>query len=164
MRAPGKFAALMLLAWCVLADRVSAHGLLARVRTEGPAIVGTAYYSSGERAGGEWVEIFDASSGDAKVAEFSSAADGSFRYDGTAGHRYRVAIHGDEGHFIELSIVVQAGARARLIEDQPSPASTSLADLPAWLVVGGALALTTLLAMFFRVREFARAARRSVNA
>src|SRR5688572_1462299 len=122
MRASRKFMAMAMLAWCAVISTVSAHGLLARVRTEGSAIVGTAYYSSGERAGGEWVEIFDASARDAKVAEFSAGADGAFRYEGIAGHQYRIAIHGDEGHFIELSIAIQAGARARLVEDGAEPA------------------------------------------
>ena len=164
MQATRRFAAMTMLAWCVLLTAASAHGLLARMRTEGEAIVGTAYYSSGERAGGEWVEIFDTSRGDTKVAEFSAGADGTFRYEGEAGHTYRIAIHGDEGHFIELSMVVETGARAHLVEDQAKPFEAGVDDLPAWLVVGVILALVSLMAVFYRARDFLRVHKAGLNA
>jgi hypothetical protein len=163
MRAALRLVVLATLAWSVILDSASAHGLLARVRTDGNVIVGTAFYSSGERAAGDWVEIFDVS-GEQKVAEFSSEPDGTFSYQGTPGHRYRIAIHGEEGHSIELSIAIQQGARASLVEDQVEPAASSLSEFPAWLVVGGALTITSLLAVFYRFRDFRRGRKVGVNA
>jgi len=140
-----------LIAW-MLALPASAHGLLARVRLEGNVIVGTAYYSSGEPAGGEWVQVFDQSQGGAKVAEFSAGADGGFRFEGVSGNDYLIEVHGDEGHSIELAISIQKGARAKLVDAPPAPEATSLMDLPAWAVIGGILALLSGVALLFRSR------------
>jgi hypothetical protein len=164
MRATMKILVLAALTWSVVLASASAHGLLARVRTDGNVIVGTVYYSSGERAAGDWVEIFDVSADERKVAEFSSGADGSFRHEGIAGHQYRIAISGEEGHSIELSIAIQEGARAKLVDDQVETAGSSVSEWPAWLVVGGVLLLTSLFAVFFRIRDFARVRKAGVNA
>jgi hypothetical protein len=141
-----------LLLWSTFQSVALAHGLLARVRNDGTALSGTAYYSSGEPAAGEWVEIFDHQSPGATVAAFSTDTSGSFRFDGTPGHRYRIVVHGDEGHFIELSIAVEPGARARLIEDSPMTAKFSWLATPAWAVIGGVLLLVTLVASVYRLR------------
>lgn len=164
MRAWTKPAVYVALTCCALWVTASAHGLLARVRTDGNVILGTAFYSSGERAAGDWVEIFDVTANERKVAEFSSAPDGSFRFEGIVGHRYRIAIHGEEGHSIDLSIAIEQGARAHLVENQGESAESSLAQLPAWLVVGCALVLTSLVAGLYRLRDFTRGRRPGVNA
>src|ERR1041384_4130238 len=85
MKAPLKIMLLAVIAW-MTALPASAHGLLARVRAEGNVIVGTVFYSSGEPAGGEWVQVYDKSNGNAKAAEFAAGAGGEFRFEGVAGH------------------------------------------------------------------------------
>jgi hypothetical protein len=141
------------IALCAMHSLALAHGLLARVRTEGAVILGTAYYSSGDPAGGEWVEFFDVSAGDAKVAAFPADPGGNFRFEGVAGHAYRVAVHGDEGHFIELQISLQAGARAKLVEPESAPKQVESEAPPAWAVVGGVLLLVSLAAAPYRLRK-----------
>jgi hypothetical protein len=128
-----------------------AHGLLARVRANGDSFVGTAYYSGGEVAAGEWVEIFDITDGSTKVAEFAADSAGNFRYSGAAGHRYRISVHGDEGHSIELEILFARGARADLVE-RGAVAPAGLPDIPAWAVVGGALMIASLVAAPYKLR------------
>jgi hypothetical protein len=147
-----KMLLLAVLAWMV-ALPASAHGLLARVRVEGNLIVGTVYYSSGEPAGGEWVQVFNRSLGGAKVSEFSAGADGAFRFEGVAGNDYLITVHGDEGHSIELSMSIAQGARAKLVDAPAEAGASGLTDLPAWAVIGALLALLSALALFHRARS-----------
>ena len=147
---------LLLLVGCV--PMTFAHGLLARVRATGETIVGTAYYSSGEVAGGQWVEVFDVTAGGEKVAEFAADANGGFRHPGKAGHRYRLEIHGDEGHSIELEISLASGARASLVDSADAPEESS--GPPAWAVVGGVLLLVSIVAVPFKLRTRSLSPRR----
>jgi hypothetical protein len=142
---------ILVLAACIQ-SAAFAHGLLARVRANGDTLVGTAYYSSGEVAGGEWVEIFDITGDEVKVAGFAADADGNFLHAGAPGHRYRISVHGDEGHSIDLEISLARGARANLVERGAiSPAG--LPEIPAWAVVGGALLIASLVALPFKFRQ-----------
>ena len=147
---------LALIAW-MTALPVSAHGLLARVRAEGNVIVGTVFYSSGDPAGGEWVQVFDKTNGGAKATELAAGPDGAFRFEGVAGHEYLIEVHGDEGHSIELAMSIAQGARAKLVDAPAALEESGFADLPAWAVIGAILALLSGVALFYRARGRARA-------
>ena len=150
MKASLKIALLAVIAWMTVLP-ASAHGLLARVRAEGNVIVGIVFYSSGDPAGGEWVQVFDKTSG-AKAAEFAADQDGAFRFEGVAGHEYLIEVHGDEGHSIELSMAIAQGARAKLVDAPAAPEETGFLALPAWAVLGAILALLSVVALFYRLR------------
>jgi hypothetical protein len=122
------------------------------VRAYGNTLVGTAYYTTGDVARGQWVEIFDVTDNDAKVAAFAADAAGNFRYAGTAGHRYRIAVHGDEGHGLELEISLASGARANLVE-RGAAEPEDVSDIPAWAIVGGTLLVASLVAVPFKLRQ-----------
>lgn len=151
MKASLKIALLAVIAWMTVLP-ASAHGLLARVRAEGNVIVGIVFYSSGDPAGGEWVQVFDKTKGGAKAAEFAAGPDGAFRFEGVAGHEYLIEVHGDEGHSIELSMAIAQGARAKLVDAPAAPEETGFMALPAWAVLGAILALLSVVALFYRVR------------
>jgi hypothetical protein len=140
---PSALVAALLLWTC--AGSAHAHGLLARVRVVGDDLVGFVYYSSGDAAGGEWVELYDRDAGRAKVGAVTADSTGMFRFDATAGHRYRIVVSGDEGHTIELEIGVAAGAQP--VDEVAAPKREFA---PAWQVLGVILIVLTLFALSHR--------------
>ena len=137
----------------VAAPPALAHGLLMQARSEGAAIVGTVYFSNGQRAGGVWVELFDMAPPGAAAATVQTGTDGSFRLPGPPARRYEVRATGDEGHTASVTIAATGdGTRGIMIDDAAEPAQ-GLADLPAWAVFGGLLALSTLPALWLRRRK-----------
>lgn len=132
-----------------------AHGLLMKLEREGDAIAGTLYYSNGQRAGGEWIELFDEARPGAAVQTIRTQGDGSFRLHGEQGHRYRVRASGEEGHEITMTIAFDgAQARGKMVGGpQEEGAAPSEAEaVPAWAVLGGLLALSAIPALWLRRR------------
>lgn len=129
-----------------------AHGLLVSVKVEGRAIVGTVYYSDGLLAVGEFVQLFDDDAPQTAPQEATTDAKGNFRFEnGTLGHRYRVLAHGEEGHHTEMQLILQEGAKAQL--NDADAVADEAAGPPAWLVLGGLLALSALPAWWLRKRS-----------
>jgi hypothetical protein len=125
-----------------------AHGLLMKLDAQGDAIAGQLYFSNGQRAGGVWVELFDAAAPDAAVETLQTAPDGSFRVKGAPGHRYEVRATGDEGHSISMAIALdQPAAHGTMIAD---PGDERPTEIPAWAILGGLLALSILPALWLR--------------
>lgn len=96
-----------------------AHGLLLDARHVGDRIEGTVYYSNGELAVRESVELLDltAPNGTAAVAG-ETDADGKFSFPVSPGHRYRISAYAAEGHGVDIEIDATADARPRLIEKE----------------------------------------------
>lgn len=131
------------------------HGLLMKLQSEGQMIAGELYYSNGQRAGGEWIEQFDEAVPDIALKTIQAGSDGTFRLPGQAGHRYRVRATGEEGHEIVMTIGLEkTGSRGRMVPDEGGvSAEATLFDSPAWIVLGGFLALSAIPAYFLRKRE-----------
>lgn len=129
-----------------------AHGLFVKARGEGRSILGTVYYSDGALAVGEYVELQDLDAPDQAAQGVQTDGNGGFRFESAVdGHRYRIVAYGEEGHQTELSLVFSEGARARL--DEPDAAPADEGGLPAWLVIGGLLALSIVPARMLRKRR-----------
>lgn len=128
-----------------------AHGLLMKLRSEDSALVGELYYSSGTRAGGEWIEITDLS-GSSAPAVLQTGPEGQFRQAALPGHCYSVKAMGEEGHEITLTITAGDAERGAMQDDAASPESSTDA-LPAWAIVGGVLLLSAIPALWFRRRD-----------
>lgn len=130
-----------------------AHGLLMKVAAQGKEIAGELYFSNGQRAGGVWVELFDAANKTTPVVTVQTRPDGTFRLPGQSGRSYEVRATGEEGHGISVTITLDGNqARGAMIEDQLAPADAP-SELPAWAVVGGLLLLSTLPALWLRRRR-----------
>lgn len=147
-----------LVLWAASAPAAFAHGLLISVRGDGPAVTGRIYYSDGEPGAGEWVQLFDLTQPKVASLSMASGADGSFRFRGTEGHRYRVTATGDEGHVVDSEITLAPGARGRFVEskiERLEPMGDGLTMPPAWAVLGGLLLLSMIPAIWFRRRSAA---------
>lgn len=128
-----------------------AHGLLMKLEAQGTEIAGELYFSNGQRAGGVWVELFDAADKATALATVQTRPDGTFRFQGQHGHRYEVRATGEEGHEISMTIALE-GAQARGTMVTETPADTSR-EIPAWAVIGGVLALSMIPALWLRQRR-----------
>ena len=129
-----------------------AHGLLVSARTEGNAVVGTMYYSDGALAAGEFVELIDVDAPSEHKPGVTTSSDGTFRFENAiTGHRYRIIAHGEEGHETEMELVFAEGAKAKLNDPDGAPAEES--GPPAWLIIGGLLALSLIPARLLRKRK-----------
>lgn len=143
-------AALLAPAALVVSAPAFAHGLLMKLDARDGTVAGQLYFSNGQRAGGIWVELFDQAAPDVAVATIRAKADGSFRLTGAAGHGYQVRATGEEGHTISMAIMLdQPGARGKMIADGGEEAR---GDVPAWVILGGLLALSALPALWLRRR------------
>lgn len=136
------------LALMTLASPALAHGLLMKLQARGSAITGELYYSNGQRAGGEWLELFEEAAPATALNTIKSNPDGTFRFEGKPGGQYRVRASGDEGHEIVSSITLDANARGRTVDVSPAEE-----DVPAWAWLGGFLLLSTVPALFLRRRS-----------
>jgi hypothetical protein len=133
-----------------------AHGLLMRVAGQGREITGELFYSNGQRAGGEWIELFDAQAPDRAVRTVKTDGEGRFALTGEPGHAYQVRATGEEGHAITMSIDLSSAARGSMVRDDGDAADNG--GVPAWALVGGALILSAIPAWFLRKRPGADAA------
>ena len=112
-----------------------AHGLLLDAKHVGDRIEGTVYYSNGELAVREPVELLDlsAANGAAVPAETDDA--GKFSFPVSAGHRYRISAYAAEGHGVDIEIEATADARPQLIETKAAAQEQAWTP-PAWAVIG----------------------------
>jgi hypothetical protein len=124
-----------------------AHGLLVSVQGEGAAVTGRVYYSDGAPGAGEYVELRDLTAPAAQPLTAVTDAGGGFRFPGVAGRSYAVIAHGEEGHITEMQLTLAAGERGRLVDAE---ARAEGGAPPAWLVIGGLLALSTIPALWLR--------------
>ena len=130
---------------CLLAllpGLAAAHGLLLDAKHVGDKIEGTVYYSNGELAVHESVELLDLSTSNATAVAGETDAAGKFSFPATDGHRYRVSAYAAEGHGVDIEIEAVANARPQLIEKQ-SAAEESNWIPPAWAVIGLLLLAST---------------------
>lgn len=133
------------------APSVRAHGLLMDAESEGSTIRGALYYTNGELAVHESVELLDLSIADSKAVPSKTDDEGRFSFAAIADHRYRVSAYGDEGHNVEIELVATADAKPTLVESDV--AGDEGARLPpAWAVIGGVLALSTVPVLLTRRR------------
>lgn len=114
---------------------VFAHGLLLDAKHVGDKIEGTVYYSNGELAVRESVELLDLSTPNGAAAAGETDSDGKFSFPVTAGHRYRISAYAAEGHGVDIEIDAVADARAQLIETEAAAQEQSWMP-PAWAVIG----------------------------
>lgn len=134
-----------------------AHGFLVSMRGEGTTISGRVYYSDGTPGAREFVELRDVTDASRPLQTGATDQAGAFRFTGVAGHRYALIAHGEEGHTTEMLLTLASGARGKLV-DVAGPSKSSWAP-PAWALIGGALLLSMLPALWLRRRGKAKAAR-----
>lgn len=134
-----------------------AHGLLLDAKHVGDKIEGTVYYSNGELAVREVVELLDLSTpnGTAVAGETDDA--GKFSFPVSAGHRYRISAYGAEGHGVDIEIEATADARPRLIEPEAAAQEQSWTP-PAWAVIGVLLLASLVPVAISRRRNAANSA------
>jgi hypothetical protein len=113
----------------------AAHGLLLDAKHVGDKIEGTVYYSNGELAVRESVELLDLSTPNATAAVGESDSAGKFSFTVTNGHRYRVSAYAAEGHGVDVEIEAIANSRPTLIEKEAATEEQSWLP-PAWAVIG----------------------------
>jgi hypothetical protein len=123
--------------WLVflLPGLAAAHGLLLDAKHVGDKIEGTVYYSNGELAVRESVELLDLSTPSATAAVGETDSSGKFSFTVADGHRYRVSAYAAEGHGVDVEIDAVANARPTLIEKEAAAAEQSWLP-PAWAVIG----------------------------
>src|SRR5687768_1665273 len=99
-----------------------AHGLLLDAKHVGDHIEGTVYYTNGELAVRESVELLDlfTAKATAVIAETDDA--GKFKFPVASGHRYRISAYAAEGHGVDVEIEAVADARPRLIDMETAAA------------------------------------------
>ncbi len=134
--------------WWVLAALclpalVNAHGLLLDAESNGDKITGTVYYSNGELAVHESVELLDLTVENAALIASETDSAGKFSFPATTNHRYRVSAYGEEGHGVDVELVATANARPTLIDANAAADEPSWMP-PAWAVIG-ALLLASLV-------------------
>jgi hypothetical protein len=125
------FACLMFL----LPGLAAAHGLLLDAKHVGDNIEGTVYYSNGELAVRESVELLDLSTPNATAIAAETDDAGKFSFPAADGHRYRISAYAAEGHGVDIEIDAVANARPQLIE-MAAAAEESSSMPPAWAVIG----------------------------
>lgn len=125
------FACLMLL----LPGLAAAHGLLLDAKHVADKIEGTVYYSNGELAVREPVELLDLSTQSATAVAGETDDAGKFSFPVVDGHRYRVSAYAAEGHGVDIEIDARANARPELIEMTAAAEEQSWMP-PAWAVIG----------------------------
>ena len=114
----------------------AAHGLLLDAKHVGNNIEGTVYYSNGELAVRESVELLDLSTASATAVTGETDDSGKFSFPVTEGHRYRISAYAAEGHGVDIEIEAVANARPTLIETEAAAADEQSWMPPAWAVVG----------------------------
>jgi hypothetical protein len=112
-----------------------AHGLLLDAKHVNDKIEGTVYYSNGELAVRESVELLDLTTANGTPVAGETDDDGKFSFPVTAGHRYRVSAYAAEGHGVDIELDAAADARPQLIENEAAAQEQSWLP-PAWAVIG----------------------------
>lgn len=113
-----------------------AHGLLLDAKHVGEHIEGTVYYSNGELAVRESVELLDLSTPNASAVAAETDDAGKFKFPVASGHRYRISAYAAEGHGVDVEIEAVADARPRLIEMESAATEEQSWLPPAWAVIG----------------------------
>lgn len=148
----------MRLTYCLLfislvtSTLLHAHGLLMTVEREDGRIVGTAYFTNGEKAAAQAVELIDLDSPGAKPVNAVTDSSGEFQFSAIASHRYQVSVFGEEGHEVQMELVAGEKSRPRLIEANANVDESSF-GLPAWAVIGSLLLLSLIPAFFKRKQQ-----------
>lgn len=138
---------------------VHAHGLLMKLRAEGARVAGEVYYSNGTKASGEWVEVRSLTDHEAAPQTLQTDAEGRFSAPGIQGHRYLLVATGEEGHSIEMEIMLAPGARGKLLENGV-PVEPAGEEYPAWAIIGGLLLLSAWPALWLQRRRARKEAAR----
>jgi len=147
------FACLMLL----LPGMAAAHGLLLDAKHVGDRIEGTVYYSNGELAVRESVELLDLSAPNATAVAGETDEAGKFSFAAADGHRYRISAYAAEGHGVDIEIDAVANARPKLIEMEAAAEEQSWMP-PAWAVIGFLLLASLVPVVIARRRAAAGSA------
>lgn len=132
-----------------------AHGLLLDARHVGDHIEGTVYYSNGDLAVREAVELLDLSVANAAAVGAETDDAGKFKFPVVPGRRYRISAYGDEGHGVDVEIEAVADARPQLIESDAAAEEQSWLP-PAWAVIGLLLLASVVPVVLARRRNAAR--------
>lgn len=129
-----------------------AHGLLLDAEHRGDQIVGTVYYSNGDLAVRESVELLDLSTPNATALTAQTDDSGKFSFDVTGNHRYRISAYGEEGHGVTVDLEAVANAKPELVEHEVAAHESSWLP-PAWAVVGGILLASLVPVLISRLRQ-----------
>ncbi len=135
----------------LLPGLAAAHGLLLDAKHVGDKIEGTVYYSNGELAVRESVELLDLSTSNGTAVAGETDNDGKFSFPVKEGHRYRVSAYAAEGHGVDVEIEAVANARPKLIEKAAAAEEQSWLP-PAWAVIGFLLLASLVPAVLSRRR------------
>lgn len=141
----------------MLPGLAAAHGLLLDAKHVGDKIEGTVYYSNGELAVRESVELLDLSTPNVTAAVADTDDAGKFSFPVTDGHRYRVSAYAAEGHGVDVEIDAVADARPTLIEKEAAAEEQSWLP-PAWAVIGFLLLASLVPVVISRRRGAANSA------
>jgi hypothetical protein len=132
------------------------HGLLLDAESDGTTITGVVYYTNGDLAVQESVELLDLTTPNASPSSSKTDGDGRFRFPAEASHRYRVSAYGEEGHSVDVELEATMDARPKLVEPTQAAEADSWTP-PAWAVIGGLLILSLVPAVFRSSRKPASA-------
>jgi hypothetical protein len=144
---------LLSLALLCIPGLVAAHGLLLDAENHGDTITGTVYYSNGELAVRESVELLDLTAPNATPVAGETDDAGKFSFPVVAKHRYRISAYALEGHGVQVELDAVADARPELIDNDSAAAEQSWLP-PAWAVIGGLLLLSMVPVFISKVRQF----------
>lgn len=142
---------------CLLPSLAAAHGLLLDAKHVGDHIEGTVYYSNGELAVREPVELLDLSTANAAPDTADTDDAGKFSFPATQGHRYRISAYAAEGHGVDVELEAVADARPQLIEKEAAAEDQSWLP-PAWAVIGFLLLASLVPVVISRRRAAAGSA------
>ncbi len=109
-----------------------AHGMDVKVTSTGDQITGQVLYSDGRPGVGDFVSVANVTSPQLLPLEATTDGDGRFAVTGIPGNQYTVTAHGEEGHTVQVSLVLGGNA---LLEDAGVP----------FFVIAGALLLLSIL-------------------
>lgn len=123
-----------------------AHGLLLKLDSGENHITGTAYFTNGETAPHQEVEMIDLDTSGSSLTALTDA-NGQFKLPAISSHRYRVSIFGEEGHEIHMEIIAGEKNKGQMIEDINENYQSGF-ELPAWAVIGGLLLLSLIPALW----------------
>ena len=141
----------------LLPGLAAAHGLLLDAKLVGDRIEGTVFYSNGELAVRESVELLDLSTPNATAVAGETDDDGKFSFPAADGHRYRISAYASEGHGVDIEIDAVANARPKLIETEAASEERSWMP-PAWAVIGFLLLASLIPVVISRRRAAAESA------
>jgi hypothetical protein len=144
----------LLIALLCLPGLAMAHGLLLDAEHLGDQITGTVYYSNGELAVREAVELLDLSTANAAPIAGETDDSGKFSFKVTANNRYRISAYGGEGHSVAVDLEAVANAKPTLVNDDAAAEESSWLP-PAWAVIGGLLLASLVPVLLARRKQAA---------